>query len=31
MISYTKMVRFPSGLGTIPAWRAIDDIFSELA
>jgi acyl-CoA reductase-like NAD-dependent aldehyde dehydrogenase len=29
--SYTKMVRFPSGLGTIPAWRAIDDIFSEPA
>jgi hypothetical protein len=27
--SYTKIVRFPSGLGTIPAWRAIDDIFEE--
>jgi len=25
------MVRFPSGLGTIPAWRAIDDIFGEPA
>ena len=25
--SYTKMVRFPSGLGTIPSWRAVDDIF----
>ena len=24
---YTKMVRFPSGLGTIPSWRAVDDIF----
>lgn len=29
--SYTKMVRFPSGLGTIPAWRALDDIFGEPA
>jgi acyl-CoA reductase-like NAD-dependent aldehyde dehydrogenase len=29
--SYTKMVRFPSGLGTIPAWRAIGDIFGEPA
>jgi acyl-CoA reductase-like NAD-dependent aldehyde dehydrogenase len=27
--SYTKIVRFPSGLGTIPAWRALDDIFGE--
>jgi acyl-CoA reductase-like NAD-dependent aldehyde dehydrogenase len=27
--SYTKIVRFPSGLGTIPAWRALDDIFEE--
>jgi acyl-CoA reductase-like NAD-dependent aldehyde dehydrogenase len=25
--SYTKMVRFPSGLGTIPSWRAVHDIF----
>jgi acyl-CoA reductase-like NAD-dependent aldehyde dehydrogenase len=29
--SYTKMVRFPSGLGTIPAWRAIADIFEAAA
>jgi acyl-CoA reductase-like NAD-dependent aldehyde dehydrogenase len=29
--SYTKMVRFPSGLGTTPAWRAIADIFKEPA
>jgi acyl-CoA reductase-like NAD-dependent aldehyde dehydrogenase len=27
--SYTKIVRFPSGLGTVPAWRALDDIFEE--
>jgi len=27
--SYTKIVRFPSGLGTIPAWRALDDIFGK--
>ena len=27
--SYTKIVRFPSGLGTIPSWRAIGDIFEE--
>ena len=27
--SYTKIVRFPSGLGTIPAWRALDDIFEK--
>jgi acyl-CoA reductase-like NAD-dependent aldehyde dehydrogenase len=26
---YTKMVRFPSGLGTIPSWRAVDDIFDQ--
>ena len=25
--TYTKMVRFPSGLGTIPSWRAVGDIF----
>jgi len=25
------MVRFPFGLGTIPAWRAIGDIFEEAA
>jgi acyl-CoA reductase-like NAD-dependent aldehyde dehydrogenase len=29
--SYTKIVRFPSGLGTIPAWRALNDIFPEAA
>ena len=28
---YTKMVRFPSGLGTIPSWRAVDDIFEAEA
>jgi hypothetical protein len=22
-------VRFPSGLGTIPSWRAVGDIFDE--
>jgi acyl-CoA reductase-like NAD-dependent aldehyde dehydrogenase len=27
--TYTKIVRFPSGLGTIPAWRALDDIFEK--
>jgi acyl-CoA reductase-like NAD-dependent aldehyde dehydrogenase len=27
--SYTKMVRFPSGLGTIPSWRAVGDIFDD--
>ena len=26
---YTKMVRFPSGLGTIPSWRAVGDIFDQ--
>jgi len=25
--SYTKIVRYPSGLGTIPEWRALADIF----
>jgi acyl-CoA reductase-like NAD-dependent aldehyde dehydrogenase len=29
--TYTKIVRFPSGLGTIPAWRALADIFEEAA
>ena len=29
--SYTKIVRFPSGLGTIPGWRALGDIFAETA
>jgi acyl-CoA reductase-like NAD-dependent aldehyde dehydrogenase len=29
--SYTKMVRFPSGLGTIPSWRAIGEILEEEA
>ena len=28
---YTKMVRFPSGLGTIPSWRAVNDIFDGVA
>jgi acyl-CoA reductase-like NAD-dependent aldehyde dehydrogenase len=27
--SYTKMVRFPSGLGTIPSWWAIAEIVKE--
>jgi len=29
--SYTKMVRFPSGLGTIPSWRAVGDLFDDVA
>jgi acyl-CoA reductase-like NAD-dependent aldehyde dehydrogenase len=29
--SYTKIVRFPSGLGPIPSWRAIGEIFEESA
>jgi acyl-CoA reductase-like NAD-dependent aldehyde dehydrogenase len=29
--TYTKMVRFPSGLGTIPSWRAVADIFGDVA
>jgi acyl-CoA reductase-like NAD-dependent aldehyde dehydrogenase len=29
--TYTKMVRFPSGLGTIPSWRAVGDIFDDVA
>jgi acyl-CoA reductase-like NAD-dependent aldehyde dehydrogenase len=29
--TYTKMVRFPSGLGTIPSWRAVADIFDDVA
>ena len=24
---YTKMIRFPSGTGTIPAWRGVTDIY----
>jgi hypothetical protein len=28
--SYTKIVRFPSGLGTVPAWRALEDIFDKV-
>jgi acyl-CoA reductase-like NAD-dependent aldehyde dehydrogenase len=27
--TYTKIVRFPSGLGTISALRALDDIFEK--
>jgi acyl-CoA reductase-like NAD-dependent aldehyde dehydrogenase len=27
--SYTKIVRFPSGLGAIPEWRALNDIFED--
>lgn len=27
--TYTKMVRYPSGLGTIPTWRAVDEIFGS--
>jgi len=29
--SYTKMVRFPSVPGTIPRWRAVGDIFGDVA
>jgi hypothetical protein len=29
--SFTKMVRFPSGLWTIPSWRAVSDIFDNVA
>jgi acyl-CoA reductase-like NAD-dependent aldehyde dehydrogenase len=29
--SYTKMVCFPSGFGTIPSWRAVPDIFDDVA
>jgi len=29
--SYTKMVRFPSVPGTIPSWRAVGDIFGDVA
>ncbi|MFZ0187141.1 MAG: aldehyde dehydrogenase family protein [Streptosporangiaceae bacterium] len=29
--TYTKMVRFPSGRGTIPSWRAVGDIFDDVA
>jgi hypothetical protein len=25
---YTKMIRFPSGTGTIPTWRGVTDIGS---
>jgi acyl-CoA reductase-like NAD-dependent aldehyde dehydrogenase len=24
---YTKMMRFPSGLGAIPSWRGVNEIF----
>ncbi len=26
---YTKMIRFPSGTGTIPAWRGVTEIFDR--
>lgn len=26
---YTKMIRFPSGTGTIPAWRGVTEIFGR--
>jgi acyl-CoA reductase-like NAD-dependent aldehyde dehydrogenase len=25
--TFAKQIRFPSGLGTIPSWRAVDDVF----
>jgi hypothetical protein len=25
--TYTKMIRAPTGLGTIPSWRAVTDIY----
>ena len=24
---YTKMIRFPSGTGTIPTWRGVTDVY----
>jgi hypothetical protein len=31
LCSHTKMVRFPSELGIIPSWRAVNDIFDGVA
>jgi acyl-CoA reductase-like NAD-dependent aldehyde dehydrogenase len=28
---YTKMIRFPSGTGTIPTWRAVTDVYDTAA
>ena len=25
--TFAKQIRFPSGLGPIPSWRAVDDVF----
>jgi acyl-CoA reductase-like NAD-dependent aldehyde dehydrogenase len=25
--AYTKMIRFPSGTGIIPAWRGVTDLY----
>jgi acyl-CoA reductase-like NAD-dependent aldehyde dehydrogenase len=27
--TYAKVVRFPSGLGSIPSWRAVTDVFGD--
>jgi acyl-CoA reductase-like NAD-dependent aldehyde dehydrogenase len=27
--SYAKMIRYPSGLGSLPAWRAVTEIYGE--
>jgi len=27
--SYEKLIRYPSGTGSIPSWRAVTDIFGE--
>ena len=27
--SYAKLIRYPSGAGSIPAWRAVTTIFGE--
>jgi hypothetical protein len=28
---YTKMIRFPSGTGAIPAWRGVTEVFDRAA
>ncbi|HEV7958218.1 MAG TPA: aldehyde dehydrogenase family protein, partial [Acidimicrobiales bacterium] len=27
--SYAKLIRYPSGIGLVPSWRAVNDIFGE--
>jgi acyl-CoA reductase-like NAD-dependent aldehyde dehydrogenase len=27
--SYAKLIRYPSGIGSIPSWRGVTDIFGE--